>query len=186
MRTLLLECDLDSMICDPPSQALKADSQLLVTPHIPPRGCNRTADLDTLSINASRWIYIFPPRSFVPSLGGWPGLVHHCAGRTTVIHRNSHSKLTSFCSLGMAPVLVLLRPSGEHILIVRAPGARDQHGCHSNPFHRGDSVSTGDQPGPLPVSLEFPPSTGNRGQIRKRGASLAIPHSPVQPASNDH
>jgi hypothetical protein len=56
MRTLLLECDLDSMICNPPSQALKADSQLLVTPHIPPRGCNRTADLDTLSINASRWI----------------------------------------------------------------------------------------------------------------------------------
>jgi hypothetical protein len=146
MRTLLLECDLDSMICDPPSQALKADSQLLVTPHIPPRGCNRTADLDTLSINASRWIYIFPPRSFVPSLGGWPGLVHHSARRTTVIHRNSHS----------------------------------------NSFHRGGSVSTGDQQGPLPVSLEFLPSTGNRGQIRKRGASLAIPHSPVQPASSDH
>src|SRR4249919_2129683 len=31
----------------------------------------------------------------------------------------------------MAPVLVPLRPSSEHILIVRAPGARDQHGCHS-------------------------------------------------------
>jgi len=56
MRTLLLECDLDSIICDPPSQALKAGSQLLVTPHIPPNGCNRTADLDSLSINASRWI----------------------------------------------------------------------------------------------------------------------------------
>ena len=37
-------------------------------------------------------------------------------------------------SLGMAPVLVPLRPSSEHILIVRAPGARDQHGCHSTPF----------------------------------------------------
>src|SRR5580765_257014 len=34
----------------------------------------------------------------------------------------------------MAPVLVPLRPSSEHILIVRAPGARDQHGCHSTPF----------------------------------------------------
>src|SRR5438477_13103728 len=34
----------------------------------------------------------------------------------------------------MAPVLVPLRPSSEHILIVRAPGARDQHGCHSSPF----------------------------------------------------
>gem|GEM_PF-1818456 len=30
----------------------------------------------------------------------------------------------------MAPVLVPLRPSNEHILIVRVPGARDQHGCH--------------------------------------------------------
>ena len=36
--------------------------------------------------------------------------------------------------LGMAPVLVPLRPSSEHILIVRAPGARDQHGRHSTPF----------------------------------------------------
>src|SRR2546422_4273998 len=34
----------------------------------------------------------------------------------------------------MAPVLVPLRPSSEHILIVRAPGARDQHGCHSTLF----------------------------------------------------
>ena len=29
-------------------------------------------------------------------------------------------------------MLVPLRPSSEHILIVRAPGARDQHGCHSS------------------------------------------------------
>ncbi len=28
-------------------------------------------------------------------------------------------------------MLLLLRPSSEHILIVRAPGAKDQHGCHS-------------------------------------------------------
>ena len=34
----------------------------------------------------------------------------------------------------MAPVLVPLRPSSEHILIVRAPGVRNQHGCHSIPF----------------------------------------------------
>jgi hypothetical protein len=26
IRTLLLKCDLDSMICDPPSQTVKADS----------------------------------------------------------------------------------------------------------------------------------------------------------------
>ena len=31
-------------------------------------------------------------------------------------------------------MLVPLRPSNEHILIVRVPGARDQHGCHSSPF----------------------------------------------------
>jgi len=35
---------------------------------------------------------------------------------------------------GMAPVLAPLRQSSEHILIVRAPGARDQHGCHSTAF----------------------------------------------------
>jgi hypothetical protein len=32
-------------------------------------------------------------------------------------------------------VLIQLRPSSEHILIVRAPGARDQHGCHSTPSY---------------------------------------------------
>ena len=31
-------------------------------------------------------------------------------------------------------MLIPLRPSSEHILIVRAPGARDQHGSHSTPF----------------------------------------------------
>ena len=29
----------------------------------------------------------------------------------------------------MTPVLVPLRPSNEHILIVRVPGAQDQRGC---------------------------------------------------------
>ena len=38
-----------------------------------------------------------------------------------------------YSSHEMAPGLVLLRPSNEHILIVRVPGARDQHGCHSVP-----------------------------------------------------
>lgn len=31
-------------------------------------------------------------------------------------------------------MLVSLRPSSEHILIVRAPGTRDRHGCHSISF----------------------------------------------------
>ncbi|HWR21401.1 MAG TPA: hypothetical protein VN444_06020, partial [Verrucomicrobiae bacterium] len=41
------------------------------------------------------------------------------------------SKLARSLSIGMTPVMVPLRPSSEHILIVRAPGARDQHWCHS-------------------------------------------------------
>ena len=49
------------------------------------------------------------------------------------LHINHPSKLARYSSHGMAPVLVLLRPSNEHILIVRVPGARDQHGCHSVP-----------------------------------------------------
>jgi len=54
---------------------------------------------------------------------------------------NDPSKLARFSSRGMASVLVPLRPSSEHILIVRAPGARDQHACHSIPFHRARSAS---------------------------------------------
>ena len=44
---------------------------------------------------------------------------------------NVPTKLVWLFPLGRAPVLVPLRPSSEHILIVRAPGARDQHGRHS-------------------------------------------------------
>ena len=47
---------------------------------------------------------------------------------------NDPSKLARCSSHGMAPVLVPLRPSSEHILIVRAPGARDRHRCHSTSF----------------------------------------------------
>ena len=68
-----------------------------------------------------------PPR-------GWPEVPFDCAHRTTLILPNDPSKLARFTFLGMAPVLVPLRPSSEHILIVRAPGARDQHGCHSTPL----------------------------------------------------
>jgi hypothetical protein len=46
---------------------------------------------------------------------------------------NAPSKLARCSFHGMAPVLVPLRPSSEHILIVRAPGARDRHGCHATP-----------------------------------------------------
>jgi hypothetical protein len=60
-------------------------------------------------------------------------------GRALLEHRkpsslSSHTspKLARVLSPGMAPVLVSLRPSSEHILIVRAPGARDQHECYSS------------------------------------------------------
>ena len=38
-------------------------------------------------------------------------------------------------------MLVYVRPSNEHILIVRVPGAQDQRGCPSHHFHRARSVS---------------------------------------------
>jgi hypothetical protein len=68
------------------------------------------------------------------SPGEWPRL-------TSTARINDPSKLARFSSHGMAPVLVPLRQSSEHILIVRAPGARDQRGCHSVPFHRARSAS---------------------------------------------
>ncbi len=42
--------------------------------------------------------------------------------------------LLAFTLFGRAPMLVPLRPSNEHILIVRVPGAQDQCGCPPNPF----------------------------------------------------
>src|SRR2546430_9954933 len=63
---------------------------------------------------------------------------------------NDPSKLARFSSHGMAPVLVPLRPSSEHILIVRAPGARDRHACHSIPFHRARSASRRTTRPPIP------------------------------------
>ena len=43
-------------------------------------------------------------------------------------------------------MLVSLRPSSESLLRARAPGARDQRGCRSSPFHRAAFVSKGDDP----------------------------------------
>ena len=48
-------------------------------------------------------------------------------------HYNAPSKLARDSHCGMALVVFLLRPSSEHIPIVRAPGAQDQHECHSTP-----------------------------------------------------
>jgi len=79
-------------------------------------------------------------------------MVSHCACPTRVFgdralceHSRSSSlpaytpsKLACFPSLGRAPMLVYVRPSNEHILIVRVPGAQDQRGCpsHLSSAHR--------------------------------------------------
>jgi hypothetical protein len=68
-----------------------------------------------------------PSNSLYFSLAEWPRL-------PSTARINDPSKLAPYSSREMAPVLVPLRPSSEHILIVRAPGARDRHGCHSTPF----------------------------------------------------
>ncbi len=38
-------------------------------------------------------------------------------------------------------MLVHVRPSNEALLRARVPGAQDQRGCPSNPFHRARSES---------------------------------------------
>ena len=38
-------------------------------------------------------------------------------------------------------MLVYARPSNEALLRARVPGAQDQRGCPSNPFHRARSAS---------------------------------------------
>ena len=53
-------------------------------------------------------------------------------------------------SIGMMPVSVQLRPSSEHIPIVRAPGAKDRCGRHSN---SPSSESTGTIQAPIPFSI---------------------------------
>ena len=70
------------------------------------------------------------PSSLVPYHSGWPDW-----SPTARVKRYTWSLQARLpLSLGMAPVLIPLRPSSEHILIVRAPGARDQRGCRSIPF----------------------------------------------------
>ena len=91
-------------------------------------------------------------------------------------------------------MLVPMRPSSEHILIVRAPGARNQHGCHSIPFIVG-ALRARRAPGHSPLhsklrSLspqgwglsDLPLRASNEGSPRPRVArarrsSVSIPSS---------
>ena len=84
-------------------------------------------------------------------------------------------------------MLIPLRPSSEHILIVRAPGARDQHGCHSAPFNVG-ALRARRAPGRSFPILDVPLSksashcgsfvacwiTSNKGMSVKQGYRLII------------
>jgi len=45
--------------------------------------------------------------------------------------------------------LVYVRPSNEALLRARVPGAQDQRGCSSNPFHRARSASKKSGEGPV-------------------------------------
>ena len=87
-------------------------------------------------------IRLSPTRAqMVPNQAGeWTVL--HCAHRATVIKLNDPTKLACFPSLGRAPALVYMRPSNEALLRARVPGAQDQRGCPSNPFHLLLSSST--------------------------------------------
>jgi hypothetical protein len=56
-------------------------------------------------------------------------------------------------------MLVYMRPSNEALLRARVPGAQDQRGCPSNPFHRGGSASkkgTWPLPSPFQARSHFP------------------------------
>ncbi|TKS64798.1 MAG: hypothetical protein EWM73_00124 [Nitrospira sp.] len=93
------------------------------------------------------------------SLQEWGCLISHCV--PVLFHQNS----LLLHSPGMAPVLVPLRPSNEHIPIVRVPGARDWHGCHSS--HRFHLMLQPTLAFWLP-STGFPASTASIAARRSR------------------
>ena len=61
-------------------------------------------------------------------------------------------------------MLVYVRPSNEALLRARVPGAQDQRGCPSHPFHPARSVS---KKGPWPL----PPTFGGRALREHKGPS---------------
>ena len=71
--------------------------------------------------------------------------------RPSSLPSHTSFKVACFSSFGMAPVLVPLRPSNEHILIVRVPGARDRRGCHSTPSSCAFCEQEGWSGGSLPT-----------------------------------
>jgi hypothetical protein len=75
------------------------------------------------------------------------------------------SKLACLPPLGRAPMLVNVRPSNEALLRARVPGAQDQRGCPSHPFHRARSVS---KKGTWPLPSH--PSQGARSGSKESSA----------------
>ena len=93
---------------------------------------------DAPSTRARAFRFLMPPFKGVPRL-------------PSTARFNNPSKLARFSSLGRAPMLVYVRPSNEALLRARVPGAQDQRGCPSNPFHRARSASK-EGTWPLPSS----------------------------------
>ena len=78
-------------------------------------------------------------------------------------------------------MLVYVRPSNEALLRARVPGAQDQRGCPSNPFHRARSASKKGtwplppQPTPLPkYSLWVFHEPGHQGTLILMGVWVSV------------
>jgi|CXWL01.1.fsa_nt_gi hypothetical protein len=82
-----------------------------------------------------------PSNSFNLSLGEWPRLPSTARIERAHPYAIDPSKLANFLSLGRALMLVYVRPSNEALLRARVPGAQDQRGCPSHPFHSARSAS---------------------------------------------
>ncbi len=67
-------------------------------------------------------------------------------------------------------MLVYVRPSNEALLRARVPGAQDQRGCPSNPFHRGGSASRRD--GAAPSSTQIFLSLSNLARRDSTGGAV--------------
>jgi len=83
-----------------------------------------------------------------------PGWVTNCARRTTIIPPNDPSKLARFSLRGAARLSFTARIEGAHSDRAASASKKDGLAVPLAPFHRGGSVSRGEQARPL---LLFPP-----------------------------
>ena len=132
-------------------------------PHFALRGAARLSFTARIERRASNSRY--------SSLREWPRL-------PSTARINDPSKLACLSSLGMASVVAQLRPSSEHIPIVRAPGARDHAGAVPARFIVR-VLRARRAPGRFLLTLLRP------HVARARGSSQ-LPHPLFQHPVNDH